>query len=184
MWFDASQILATAFNQTRVTWSHSQTINCTHKRECLFHYISYIYSPYFHALFVKREKNMGKTLWSFVVFTCLLIPLAVADWNILKLQTQDGLKISLKNYCESWRMNAELHNIRDFQVVPEECTEYIGKYVKSTQYKVDSQRASEECLVYLSTSCNLKKDGLDAWIFDIDDTLLSTVPYYKNNLYG
>lgn len=78
----------------------------------------------------------------------------------------------------------ELHNIRDFQVVPEECIEYIGKYVKSTQYKVDSQRATEECLVYLSTSCNLKKDGLDAWIFDIDDTLLSTVPYYKNNLYG
>nr|ACU19317.1 unknown [Glycine max] len=127
---------------------------------------------------------MGKTLWFFLVFTCLLIPLAVADWNILKLQTQDGLKISLKNYCESWRMNVELHNIRDFQVVPEECTEYIGKYVKSTQYKVDSQRASEECLVYLSTSCNLKKDGLDAWIFDIDDTLLSTVPYYENNLYG
>lgn len=134
--------------------------------------------------FCQKRKNMGKALWSFLVFTCLLIPLAVADWNILKLQTQDGLKISLKNYCESWRMNAELHNIRDFQVVPEECTEYIGKYVKSTQYKVDSQRASEECLVYLSTSCNLKKDGFDAWIFDIDDTLLSTVPYYKNNLYG
>jgi len=30
--------------------------------------------------------------------------------------------------------------IKDFQVVPQECTEYLAKYVKSTQYKVDSQR--------------------------------------------
>lgn len=33
-------------------------------------------------------------------------------------------------------------------------------------------------------SCDLKKDGRDAWIFDIDDTLLSTVPYYKKHNHG
>lgn len=99
-------------------------------------------------------------------------------------RTKDGLSISLRNYCESWRMNVELHNIREFQVVPEECVGYIGKYVTSTQYKVDSERAIEEAIVYLSTSCNLEKDGKDAWIFDIDDTLLSTVPYYKKQHFG
>ncbi|CAL0299843.1 unnamed protein product [Lupinus luteus] len=123
---------------------------------------------------------MVKTLVCSMVFICFFIPLAFADWNILKQKTYSGLK----NYCESWRMNVELHNIRDFEVVPEECTDYIGEYVRSTQYKVDSERATEECLVYLSNSCNLKKDGKDAWIFDIDDTLLSTIPYYKNNSYG
>ncbi|KAE9589772.1 hypothetical protein Lal_00021568 [Lupinus albus] len=128
---------------------------------------------------------MGTALGCYsLVFICFLIPITFADWNILKQKTHSGLKISLKNYCESWRMNVELHNIRDFEVVPEECTDYIGKYIKSIQYKVDSERATEECLVYLSTSCNLKKDGKDAWVFDIDDTLLSTIPYYKNNLYG
>ena len=175
-------ILACDFMQVKFCGKHIQSDPCD-----MVTFSNHIYMCVCILLsctFCQKRKNMGKALWSFLVFTCLLIPLAVADWNILKLQTQDGLKISLKNYCESWRMNVELHNIRDFQVVPEECTEYIGKYVKSTQYKVDSQRASEECLVYLSTSCNLKKDGLDAWIFDIDDTLLSTVPYYKNNLYG
>ncbi|GFP83406.1 acid phosphatase 1 [Phtheirospermum japonicum] len=80
-------------------------------------------------------------------------------------------------------MNVELHNIRDFEVVPEECVEYIGKYMSSTQYKVDSERTIDECTVYVSTSCGLKKDGTDAWVFDIDDTLLSTVPYYKKNGY-
>lgn len=128
---------------------------------------------------------MERSLVCCLVFICFLVPVTVvADWNILNQKTRNGLKISLKNYCESWRMNVELHNIRDFQVVPEECTDYIGKYVRSTQYSVDSERTAEECLVYLSTSCNLKKDGQDAWIFDIDDTLLSTVPFYKNNLYG
>ncbi|PON38157.1 Acid phosphatase [Parasponia andersonii] len=110
----------------------------------------------------------------------LCIGLAFADCNILNQRTKNGLKISLKNYCESWRMNVEIHNIRQFEVVPEECNDYIVKYVTSTQYKVDSERALDESLVYLSTSCSLKKDGKDAWIFDVDDTLLSNVPYYKN----
>lgn len=81
-------------------------------------------------------------------------------------------------------MNVELHNIREFQEVPEESIGYIRKYISSTQYKVDSERAIEECIVYLSTSCNLKKDGRDAWIFDIDETLLSTVPFYKRHHFG
>lgn len=78
-------------------------------------------------------------------------------------------------------MNVELHNIREFEIVPEECTSYIGKYMTGTQYKVDSEGTIEECTIYLSTSCNFKKDGKDAWIFDIDDTLLSTVPYFKQH---
>lgn len=81
-------------------------------------------------------------------------------------------------------MNVELRNIRDFEVVPEECVSYIGKYMTSTQYKVDSERTVDEINVYLSTNCRLKKDGTDAWIFDIDDTLLSIVPYYKKNGHG
>ncbi|KAF2314012.1 hypothetical protein GH714_021513 [Hevea brasiliensis] len=81
-------------------------------------------------------------------------------------------------------MNVELHNIQNFQVVPQECVSYIGKYVTSTQYQVDSERTIEECLVYLSTGCTLNKDGRDVWLFDIDDTLLSTVPYFKKHQFG
>ncbi|KAF5736719.1 hypothetical protein HS088_TW14G00869 [Tripterygium wilfordii] len=116
---------------------------------------------------------------------CLLVSAsAVSDWNILHQKTKNGLMISLKNYCESWKMNVELHNIREFEVVPDECVGYIGKYMTSIQYQVDSERAVHESIVYLSTSCSLKNDGRDAWIFDIDDTLLSTVPYYKKHRYG
>ncbi|KAJ6890387.1 acid phosphatase 1-like [Populus alba x Populus x berolinensis] len=127
---------------------------------------------------------MGRLLGFLLCFSSFFISATLADWNILNQRTKSGLKISLKSYCESWRINVELHNIQDFTVVPEECVSYIGKYVASSQYQVDSERAIEECRLYLSTSCPLKKDGRDAWLFDIDDTLLSTVPYFKKHHFG
>ncbi|KAG8369852.1 hypothetical protein BUALT_Bualt14G0056700 [Buddleja alternifolia] len=128
---------------------------------------------------------MARNLAFLLLIHSILLGISAADWNILNQKKgKYGLQITLKNYCESWRMNVELHNIRDFDIVPEECVEYIGKYMGSTQYKVDSERTVDESTVYLSTSCSLKKDGSDAWIFDIDDTLLSTVPYYKKNGFG
>ncbi|XP_031738538.1 stem 28 kDa glycoprotein isoform X2 [Cucumis sativus] len=63
------------------------------------------------------------------IFLALLITASASDWNILSQRSKSGLKISLKNYCESWRLNVELHNIRFFRVVPEECVSYIGKDV-------------------------------------------------------
>ena len=90
----------------------------------------------------------------------------------------------MKNYCESWRINVELHNIREFEVVPQECVDYIKKYMTSSQYKVDSERAIEEVTLYLSSCCSLKGDGKDAWIFDVDETLISTIPYFKKHGFG
>ncbi|KAL7198508.1 hypothetical protein ACSBR2_020906 [Camellia fascicularis] len=91
---------------------------------------------------------------------------------------------SLKNYCESWMMNVEMNNIRGFEVVPEECIDFIGKYMTSSQYKADSEKAIEGSSFYLSSCCSFKGDGKDAWIFDIDDTLLSTLPYFKTHHFG
>lgn len=126
---------------------------------------------------------MGRKPFLLLGLLGLFFGLGSADWNILKLKSRTGLDITLKNYCESWRMNVELNNIREFGVVPGECVEYIGKYMTSTQYKVDSERALEQCALYLS-SFQLMGDGKDAWIFDIDDTLLSTTPYYKKHHFG
>lgn len=50
--------------------------------------------------------------------------------------------------------------------------------------KVDLQREFDECTLFLISNFALKGDGKDAWIFDIDDTLLSTVPYFKQHQYG
>ncbi|KAK6940617.1 Acid phosphatase, class B-like [Dillenia turbinata] len=125
----------------------------------------------------------GKKVILLLVFISLFLGIAFADWNILN-QKKKVVGPSLKNYCESWRINVELNNIKGFDVVPQECVEYIGKYMTSSQYKADSGRALEESMLYLSSCCTLAGDGKDAWIFDVDDTLLSTVPYYKKHGFG
>ncbi|KAL5796466.1 hypothetical protein ACOSQ2_001286 [Xanthoceras sorbifolium] len=119
----------------------------------------------------------------------LCIGSVLADWNILnqlkrKTVTDSSTSSSLKNYCESWRINVELNNIREFEVVPHECIDHIKKYMTSAQYNADSERAIEEVSLYLTTCCSLQGDAKDAWIFDVDDTLLSTIPYYKKHAFG
>ncbi|XP_043707313.1 acid phosphatase 1-like [Telopea speciosissima] len=131
---------------------------------------------------------MGRNLDLLLGLFSLLVGLAVVDWNILNQNTgknKNELNLTHKNYyCETWRIDVELHNILNFKVVPEECIEYIGKYMRSERYKIDSEKTIEECNYYLCNTFNLTGDGMDAWIFDIDDTLLSNVPYFKKHCYG
>lgn len=122
-----------------------------------------------------------------LIFTSFFVDLSVtSEWNILNTKRTNGLFVgdSLKKYCESWRINVEVNNIKGFEVVPQECVQYIKKYMTSSQYKADSEMALEEVKLYLSSCCSLKGDGKDAWIFDVDDTLLSTIPYHKKHGFG
>ncbi|CAN6486127.1 unnamed protein product [Victoria cruziana] len=122
---------------------------------------------------------------SLLILSIVLAVGSGGDWNILHVNQKKGVPhISIKNYCESWKINVELHNIRKYEVVPQECVEYIGKYMISNQYKTDVQRAAEQVILYLTENFVLDEDGKDAWIFDVDDTLLSTVPYYKDHQFG
>lgn len=133
----------------------------------------------------KKKKMAARFIFISLVAMCLVSGLTAADWNIMnQRQRLSGVQITLKNYCESWRMNVELNNIRDFSVVPSECTSYIGKYMTGSQFTIDSETTIDEITLYLNTHCDLKSDGKDAWIFDIDDTLLSNVAYYKKHDYG
>uniref|UniRef100_A0A6N2KQ30 Acid phosphatase n=1 Tax=Salix viminalis TaxID=40686 RepID=A0A6N2KQ30_SALVM len=127
---------------------------------------------------------MARNLVFILALTCLCIGLAAADWNILNRKSKNRDASSLKIYCESWRINVELNNIKDFEVVPQECVDHIKHYMTSAQYTADSERAMEEVRLHVSSCCALQGDGKDAWIFDVDDTLLSTIPYYKKHGFG
>uniref|UniRef100_A0A1J3FJU0 Acid phosphatase 1 n=1 Tax=Noccaea caerulescens TaxID=107243 RepID=A0A1J3FJU0_NOCCA len=142
---------------------------------------------------------MARSLLLSLALASLFIGMVSArDWNILNqlkgvkpatttTKTSQNRIASLKGpnlngYCESWRVNVELHNIRDFKVVPQECVWFVQKYMTSSQYEDDVGMAVDEAILYLGKTCCEKKkcDGMDAWIFDIDDTLLSTIPYHKS----
>ncbi|XVF72070.1 hypothetical protein PTKIN_Ptkin12aG0091800 [Pterospermum kingtungense] len=119
-----------------------------------------------------------------LALTTLSIGPAAANWNILNQKWRKARGDNLKNYCESWRINVELNNISEFEVVPQECVDYIKKYMTSSQYKANSERAIEEVSLYLGSCCSLKGDGKEAWIFDVDGTLISTIPYFKEHGFG
>ncbi|KAG2534756.1 hypothetical protein PVAP13_9NG081600 [Panicum virgatum] len=65
--------------------------------------------------------------------------------------------------CASWRLAAEANNLAPWEAVPAECAAHVRAYLMGS---------------------DLGGDGRDAWIFDIDETLLSNLPYYADHGYG
>ncbi|EXB34861.1 Stem 28 kDa glycoprotein [Morus notabilis] len=85
--------------------------------------------------------------------------------------------------CLSWRFGVETNNIIDWSTIPEKCELYVGNYMLGEQYRKDSEVVIKEAYLY-ATSLNLSKDGKDVWIFDIDETSLSNLPYYARHGFG
>ncbi|KAK9292134.1 hypothetical protein L1049_020092 [Liquidambar formosana] len=65
----------------------------------------------------------------------------------------------------------------------EECAEYVKDYITRRAYAIDLNRVSKEAGLY-AKSIELGGDGKDVWVFDVDETLLSHLPYYAEHGYG
>lgn len=85
--------------------------------------------------------------------------------------------------CTSWRFAVESNNLSPWRSVPEECGDYVREYMIGKGYKIDVDRVSKEAGVY-AKSVELRGDGKDVWVFDVDETLLSNLPYYAVHGYG
>lgn len=89
----------------------------------------------------------------------------------------------VKLQCTSWRFAVEANNVSPWKTIPHECVEYVRDYMMGRGYRVDLERVSNEAGGF-AKSVELGGDGKDAWIFDIDETLLSNLPYYQEHGYG
>ncbi|XP_047327367.1 acid phosphatase 1 [Impatiens glandulifera] len=89
----------------------------------------------------------------------------------------------LRLECTSWRFAAETNNLSPWDTVPIECGEYVKEYMEGRGYGFDLERVSKEAGSF-AKNFKLNEDGKDAWIFDIDETLLSNLPYYEEHGYG
>ncbi|GFQ01030.1 acid phosphatase 1 [Phtheirospermum japonicum] len=85
--------------------------------------------------------------------------------------------------CTSWRVAVEANNLSPWETIPEECGDYVQEYMTGKGYGIDLQRVSNEAAIY-AKSVNLSGDGKDAWVFDVDETLISNLPYYHHHGYG
>ncbi|XP_021751701.1 acid phosphatase 1-like [Chenopodium quinoa] len=85
--------------------------------------------------------------------------------------------------CTSWRFAVEANNLNSWKTIPQECADYVKNYMMGKGYLLDLERVSNEAAVF-ARSVNVEDDSKDAWIFDIDETLLSNLPYYSDHGYG
>ncbi|KAI3471030.1 hypothetical protein Pfo_027693 [Paulownia fortunei] len=95
------------------------------------------------------------------------------EWPVKEVQLQ----------CTSWRVAVEANNLSPWKTIPEECADYVREYMTHKGYELDLQRVSNEAVLY-ATSVNFSGDGKIAWVFDVDETLLSNLPYYAQHDYG
>ncbi|XP_073043355.1 acid phosphatase 1-like [Primulina eburnea] len=110
-------------------------------------------------------------------------PLIIEYAEINDAQSRDCQSIEVQLKCTSWRVAVEANNLSPWTKIPEDCADYVKEYMVGKGYELDLQRVSSESENY-ARSVSLSGDGKDAWIFDIDETLLSNLPYYAEHGYG
>ncbi|XP_031255731.1 acid phosphatase 1-like [Pistacia vera] len=77
----------------------------------------------------------------------------------------------------------ETNNTVGFETVPKESLIYVEQYMSDDQDKKDSAVIIDLALRY-ARNLKLGGDGKDIWVFDIDETTLSNLPYYAKHGYG
>ena len=67
--------------------------------------------------------------------------------------------------------------------MPQECVGEVGSYMEGPQYGADTYGEINNTEAFLET-VTLTGDGKDVVVFDIDETSLSNLPYYRTHEYG
>ncbi|XP_062086804.1 acid phosphatase 1-like [Humulus lupulus] len=87
--------------------------------------------------------------------------------------------------CQSWRYGVETNSVIGWKTIPVTCEDYVGHYMLGSQYRKDSNLIINEAFLHVK-SLSLSKNGVvkDVWVFDIDETTLSNLPYYAQHGFG
>ncbi|KAL8030593.1 hypothetical protein ABFX02_14G295800 [Erythranthe guttata] len=79
--------------------------------------------------------------------------------------------------CLSWRLSVETNNLRNWKLVPKECATHVKIYMEKGQYHQDCDIVADTAVEFAKT-VKLAGDGKEIWVFDIDETALSNLPFY------
>ncbi|WCJ42589.1 HAD superfamily subfamily IIIB acid phosphatase [Euphorbia peplus] len=121
-----------------------------------------------------------------IIIIIIIIPFsfAISD-SVIQMptnrKTRTGNAVDL--YCDSWRLSVETNNAGYWISIPSQCTTFIGTYMTKERYISDSEIAAADSIDF-ARNLKLAGDGRDAWVFDIDETLLSNLPYYQRHGFG
>ncbi|GFP86755.1 acid phosphatase 1 [Phtheirospermum japonicum] len=137
--------------------------------------------------------GMAFTLTQLGIVSLLLI-LAIdptsSSRSIIQLPTERQTDVSSGHRrgehdlpCESWKFTVETNNAGAWSRVPGKCLDFVKEYITGERYLFDSEAVAGNSLTH-AEAVEISGNGKDAWVFDIDETLLSNVPYYAANGFG
>lgn len=86
-------------------------------------------------------------------------------------------------FCSSWHFAVETNDAGFWATVPQNCVGYVRRYITGARYESDLAMVASKSLEF-ARGLEIAGDGKDAWIFDIDETLLSNLPYYAASGFG
>ncbi|KAK8595557.1 hypothetical protein V6N13_000264 [Hibiscus sabdariffa] len=86
-------------------------------------------------------------------------------------------------YCASWHLASETNNADGWTQIPSRCLSYVKYYMTGKRYESDCEVVANFSLAFAST-VEMAPDGKDAWVFDIDEALLTNLPYYMDHGFG
>ena len=139
---------------------------------------------------VKTSPDHNKMLpSSLFLLLCVLFPFSNSQTflQILPENTSSGHPIvgdaPVLAYCESWRLSVETNNAGNWKKIPSRCHDAIESYINGPQYVLDSKVAARHANSY-AKSIKVAADKKDAWVFDVDETLISNVQLYIVSGYG
>ncbi|KAJ8751034.1 hypothetical protein K2173_016215 [Erythroxylum novogranatense] len=85
-------------------------------------------------------------------------------------------------YCDSWRLSVETNNAGYWKTAIPRCSSYVQDYINGTKYLSDSMVVAMDSIDFAKT-INITSDGNDAWVFDIDETLISNKAHFQRHGY-
>ncbi|XP_022882510.1 acid phosphatase 1-like [Olea europaea var. sylvestris] len=119
-----------------------------------------------------------------VAFSQSIIQISTEKLTLLASDRITGHRKILKDlYCESWRFTVETNDAGIWDRVPARCEGFVKDYMTGDKYLSDLAAVADNSLAYAKT-VKLSGDGKHAWIFDVDETLLSNIPFYASHGFG
>jgi hypothetical protein len=81
-------------------------------------------------------------------------------------------------------MAGEANNLAPWTALPEECAPHVRRYLTGPAYRSDLDLVAREASAYARAAAADTAGAAHAWVFDVDETLLSNLPYYAQHGYG
>ncbi|XP_022945991.1 acid phosphatase 1-like isoform X1 [Cucurbita moschata] len=119
------------------------------------------------------------------ILSLLLLAAVVSSAEVIRMYPREHLvRLDSDPECESWKFSVEVNAAGSWSSIPRPCVSFVQDYFNTGRYLSDSISVASYSENFALSVNVADGDGMDAWVFDVDETLLSNLPYYKDNGFG